>query len=144
VTCFLAGFGVTFLLVSPRLFQSPSSLPVSVESPDSPQSLQRTLELLRESSGAQPEPKLCTFGAKRMDPPVLPRLLNSIKFSISEESIETTLGLLADTPNARVRNLRCSCMLPCTGGCDAGGGACSGQTPASSRCVHHHSLCAGL
>jgi hypothetical protein len=43
-----------------------------------------------------------TRGAKPMDPPVLPRLLNALKVKISEENRAATLDLLADTPNATV------------------------------------------
>jgi hypothetical protein len=37
-----------------------------------------------------------------MDPPVLPRLLNALKFELSEENFDATIGLLADTPDATV------------------------------------------
>jgi hypothetical protein len=43
-----------------------------------------------------------TCGAKPMDPPVLPRLLNALKFELSEENFDATIGLLADTPDATV------------------------------------------
>jgi hypothetical protein len=54
------------------------------------------------SPPTQPASSRRRCGALPMDPPVVPRILNAIKFEISEEDFDSTLALVADTPHARV------------------------------------------